>query len=188
MDWKVTTAPVLEPVTLAEAKLHLKVDYTADDALITELIKTARQKCEQFQNRAFIEQIITAKLDSFSNVIALPMPPLISVTTVKYLDTNGVQQTLANTYYDEDKTSQPGLITLGYNDSWPAVRSQHHAVEIIYKAGYGAAASTVPEYIKTATKLWLSDLYEARGGPATETSTGIKAAMNLLWPERIVPI
>jgi len=162
MDWKVSTAPTIEPVTLTEAKLHLRIDGTDDDDLITSLIKVAREWCEGFQNRAFIEQSITARLDAFSNTIALPRPPLISVTTIKYYDTAGDQQTLSDSYYDVDTTSEPGLITLAYNQSWPAVRDIHHCIEIIYKAGYGATAATVPESVKAAIKLLVSHLYEHR--------------------------
>ena len=68
-----------------------------------------------------------------------------------------------NTVYSVDTTSEPGLITLAYSQSWPTVRSIHHAIEIIYIAGYGAAAN-VPEEVKSAMKMILGNLYEHRSG------------------------
>ena len=162
MDWLVSTLPALEPVTLTEAKLHLRVDITADDDLITELIKSARIWCEGFQNRAYITQSITARLDTFSDTMEMPQPRLISVTSIKYTDTAGVEQTVAASVYNADITSEPGLITLAYEQSWPNIRTIHHAIEIIYTAGYGAAASDVPEHVKSAMKLLIGHLYENR--------------------------
>ena len=189
MDWLVTTEPATEPVTLAEAKLHLRVDGSDDDDLITELIKSARRFCEKFQNRAFITQTITAKMDEFSDPIVLPMPRLISVTSVKYYDEDGVQQTLASSYYDVDTTSEPGKITLAYNQSWPTIRGIHHSVEVIYTAGYGAAASNVPEEVKSAMKLLLGHLYEHRETVSeiklSEVPMGVKSLLSL---DRIVPV
>ena len=186
MDWKVTTAPASEPITLANAKLHLRVDHSADDDLITALIKAARRWCELYQNRAYITQTITARLDSFSDTIALPKPPLISVTSVKYYDSNGDQQTLDSSYYDVDTTSTPGKITLAYGMSWPTIRDVHHCIEIIYSSGYGAAAD-VPETVTQAMYLLIGHLYEHRESVSEikleEVPMGIKSLLDL---ERII--
>ena len=189
MDYKVTTAPQTEPVTLVEAKLHLRVDHSADDDLITSLIVAAREYCEHYQNRAYIEQTITARLDSFSKAMVLPMPPLISVSSVKYYDSAGDQQTLSSDLYDVDVTSEPGLVTLGYNDSYPTIQAIHHSIEIIYKAGYGSAASSVPETIKAAMKLLIGHLYENRQTVSAITLKEVPMAVkSLLSIDRIVPV
>jgi uncharacterized phiE125 gp8 family phage protein len=188
MSWKVTTQPTIEPVSLAEAKLHLKIETadTADDTLISALIKAAREYCEGFQNRAYIEQSITLKFDDFADEIIVPKPPLISVTSIKYIDVNGTQQMLAATVYAVDTTSEPGRITLAYNQSWPSIRGDANGVEIIYKAGYGATAAGVPESVKVAIKLLIGHWYEHResvniGNITTEIPMG---AMNLLSIDR----
>ncbi len=162
MDWKISAGPAVEPVSLVEAKLHLRVDGSDDDGLINELIKSARIFCEGYQNRAFITQTITLRMDKFTNPIVLPKPPLIAVASIKYLDVDGAQQTVGTGLYDVDITSEPGLVVLGYQDSWPVIRSVHHSVEVIYTAGYGAAASDVPENVKTGIKLLVGHLYEHR--------------------------
>lgn len=162
MEWLVSVAPASEPVTLVEAKLHLKVENTADDDLITSLIKTARQWCEGYQNRSYITRTITLKTDRFPNVFRLPRPQLLTVTSIKYIDLNGVQQTLAASVYDLDLYSQPGRVALAYNQSWPSIRGDINSVEVIYTAGYGATAANVPDNIKAAIKLLVAHLYEHR--------------------------
>ena len=102
MEWLVSIAPTIEPVTLAEAKLHLKVENTADDDLITSLIKTARQWCEGYQNRSYITRTITLKTDKFPKVFRLPRPQLLTVTSIKYIDLAGVEQTLDSGVYAID--------------------------------------------------------------------------------------
>lgn len=178
MDWQVTTGPTIEPVTLAEAKLHLRVDVADDDTLITSLIKAARESCEMTEGRAYLEQSITAKLDVFEDLILLPRPPLISITSIKYLDLDGVQQTLATSYYDTDIISEPGIITLAYNQNWPNTRDVHHAIEIIYKAGYGSAVAAVPERVKSAMKLLLTYFYENRQPSDIDDFTAVQSLLN----------
>jgi len=136
MDWKVKSPPTVEPLSLTEAKLHLRVDHTNDDALIPTLIKVAREWCEGFQNRAFVQQTIEAKRDNFETTMLLPIPPLKEVSSIQYVDANGDTQTLGTSVYDVDTISEPGLITLAYNQSWPVYRSIHHAITITYKTGY----------------------------------------------------
>lgn len=136
MAWRVTTEPVAEPVSLIEAKLHLRVDHSADDELITALIRVARQWCEGFQNRVYVTQAITMTLDKFPAVFEIPKPPLQSVSSVKYIDTGGNQQTFAAANYDVDAESEPGRIALAHSKSWPSIRGDINSVEVIFFAGY----------------------------------------------------
>jgi uncharacterized phiE125 gp8 family phage protein len=143
MDWIISTQPTTEPVSLTEMKLHLKVQsgVTTDDSLISTLITAAREWCEQYQNRAYVSQTITLKLDTFQDVIYLPAPPLISVTNVKYLDANEAEQTLATSVYDVFTTPEPGEIRLAYGQTWPIIYDVRHAVRVTYLAGYTQATS-----------------------------------------------
>ena len=195
MSIKITTQPSVEPVTLAEAKLHLRVDIADDDTLITSLIAAARQQAENITRRALCTQSWVLVLDSFpspsANVssanwygpqwgiapgplsvlkpdgksgfeIFLPLPPLASVESIKYIDTDGTQITLANTEYKVDLTSEPARIVPAYGKAWPATRSEIAAVEVAFTCGYGAAAAAVPQGIKNWMLLRIGAMYENR--------------------------
>lgn len=163
MGIKVTTAPTVEPVTATEAKAYARVTITADDTLIDEIIKAARLYCEKWLRRKFITQTLTLKLDGFPSwEIELPYPPLIAISSVGYTDTNGASQTVAAADYDVDTYSEPGRLTPGYGEVWPTTRDEIDAVTIVYTAGYGAAATSVPEDIKIAIKLLVNQHYEQR--------------------------
>ena len=163
---KVVTAPTIEPVSLAEAKLQCRIDddLTFDDALITSLIAAAREYCENETNRAFINTTYDLKMDAFSSggEIVLPRAPASSVTSITYLDGDGASQTWSSTEYSVDINTEPGRVTLAYGYSWPTTRAIENAVAVRYVAGYGAAASSVPDSIKAAMKLIIEHLYRNR--------------------------
>jgi uncharacterized phiE125 gp8 family phage protein len=158
--------PAEEPVTLAEAKLHLRVepDVTDDDALIARLITVARIQCENTARRAFVQRACVAQLDCWpgDGVIVLTTPPLISVEGITYTDEDDLETTLDETLYVVDVHSEPGRIVLKRNASWPsAALVEAGAIRIEYTAGYGAAAD-VPAGYKQAILLYLGHLYENR--------------------------
>lgn len=161
MPLALVTPPTSEPVTLAEAKAHLRVTITNDDDLIDALIQAARVQAENYTGRAFVTQTWDLKLDAFPEVIEVPLPPLISVSSVKYTDTDGVQQTLATSGYTVDTTAQPGRIVPAFDDDWPDTRGHINDVEVRFVAGYGAPAA-VPAAIRQALLLILGELYERR--------------------------
>jgi uncharacterized phiE125 gp8 family phage protein len=168
MYWRInrTVNPASEPVTLAEAKLHLRQDTAADDALITSLITEAREWAEDFTNRAFITQtweMVTDVMPPWQ--VLLARPPLVSVTEVRYIDSNGVSQIMPSADYQVENGSQP-FIAPAWGKMWPAVRPGAAAWRVIYQAGYGAAAANVPEGIKLGIKQRIAQSYEARGDAA----------------------
>jgi len=96
------------------------------------------------------------------NVIELSKPPLQApLVSLKYIDPDGVEQTLATTEYEVDTTVEPGQVRLAYNKSWPSIRRQKDAIRIQFKAGYGGAVA-VPEMHKAAIKLHVGHLFENR--------------------------
>lgn len=135
MDYQITTPPTHLPVSLTEAKRHLRVTDSNSDTLIRTLIAAAARWCELYQGLSWLYQTLTIKLDDFADTMILPMPPLIGVDSITYVDSNGDTQTLSTDVYDVDTTSVPGRVTLGYDQTWPATRSVHHAVTITAKAG-----------------------------------------------------
>lgn len=127
MSYTRTIDPIVEPVTLAEAKDHLNVTNigspattSPDDTLITALIQAAREHAEIYTNRSFVSQTWKLLMDDFPSwELRLSKPPLISVTSIKYYDTDNVQQTLvANTDYTVDIFSEPGWVVPS-SSGWP---------------------------------------------------------------------
>lgn len=151
------------PVSLADMKLHLRIesDVTEDDTLITTLISAATTYAQDFQRRTFMTSALTESYDGFPCFFSVPLPPLISVTAIKYIDDNGDEQTLASDQYRVDTASEPGRITEAYNTNWPSTRRITNSVVLTYSAGYGDA-TTVPTTVKAAIKLLVGNWYENR--------------------------
>jgi uncharacterized phiE125 gp8 family phage protein len=182
MPLQLINPPAEEPVSLAEAKLHVRVDITDDDALITALISAARQAAESLTGR----QIVTARwklvLDSFpgpslmgvpagqpfslpGHAILLPKCPVQSVVSIQYLDMASTLQTMPATDYTVDVACEPARITPIFGKIWPVSLPQIGAVAVIFDAGYGPASSA-PEGIKSWIKLRVDSLYSHRGESA----------------------
>lgn len=167
---EVYTAPTIEPVTLTEAKNHCRIDGNADDTMLSSLITAARKYCETTVcRRAFIEQTLVLRCDTIPEEFRMPRPPLVSVTSIKYYDGSGVQQTLSASTYTVDKYSRVGKIVQAYGASWPVCRGHTNDVEVTYKAGYGATAATVPEMIRQAILMLVEHWYKHRGPVVTGT-------------------
>lgn len=168
-----TVPPVLAAVTLAEAKKQANVIADDDDALIERLIAVATEQVERDTGRALLTQTWKMTRHGFpaGNWIALPRPPLQSVTSVKYLDTSNVQQTWASTNYLADTTREPGVVWLDDDADWPSlVSSRPNAVEITYVCGWSSAAN-VPARAKHAILLLVGHWYRAREPVTIGTSS-----------------
>jgi uncharacterized phiE125 gp8 family phage protein len=183
MALQLQTAATADPVTLAEAKLHLRVDITADDALITSLITAATLDAEHISGRALMPQKWLLTLDSFVKPTAqwgmyvpavqsidLPRPPVTGVDSIKYVDAvTGTLTTVNPTVYQVAMASDyTAKIVPAYGQSWPSPRAQPESVQILFSTGY-ADATKVPEPIKTWIKLKVGALYENRELVAVDT-------------------
>ena len=181
MRLKLKTAPTVEPVTLEEAKLHLKVDSADDNTLITALITTVRQLAERETKRAFITQIWQMYLDYAPAEIRIPKPPLQSVVAITVLDEDGAETVVDDTTYDVDASeNSPGRIRLKSGSSWPDHRGFASFI-IELKAGYGDAATDVPEALKQGLFVLMGHMYENRGAEGT-----VKARVHALEEARIL--
>ena len=147
--FKIITPPTVEPVTLTDVKqqLGIELDDNASDAVLTRRITQARQWVEDYCERALINQTIEFRFSVFpaNGIINIPMPELVSVTSVKYIDTDGAEQTMTASDYVADLYDNH--IRLAYSASWPNTRFEPNAVRVQYVAGYGVAATDVPENI-----------------------------------------
>ncbi len=199
MPVRLITPPASEPVTLAEAKTQLRLEESLDDEFVLGLIATARAFVEQAAWRGLVTQTWELVKGSFAgedtlelgfrgrrflgentglvNVgpgslpwIELPKGNLGTVTSIKYIDPTGVEQTLASTEYTADAASEPGRIRLAYGKAWPQTREQWDAVVIRYTVGWAVTTNVWagPAPLKQAVLLMLSALYEGRAPAVVE--------------------
>ncbi len=131
------TPPVAEPVTLAEAKLHLRVDHADDDTLISVLIKTARQQAEHRTHRRYGVQVWERAYGTFPPwALMLPDPPVTSIVSIKYDDSDRIERTLDPAAYRLRPNSEPAAIMPA--SSWPAALVEPGAVRVRYTCGLDA--------------------------------------------------
>jgi hypothetical protein len=136
----ILTQPAVEPVTLAEAKTHVRVDTTADDAYISSLIQVAREWCEAYCDETFVHTQYRMTLDSFPTEIELPRPPMatagtVTAVVVTYTLENQTTAVLATNEYRIDRDSKPGVLRTTYNGSWPSHLLDYNAVSITWHGG-----------------------------------------------------
>ncbi len=198
MGLKLITPSTTEPISLTEAKAHLRVVASDDDTFISALIKAATRNCENWTGRAFVDQTWDLYFDEFPTgddlEIMIPRPPLIEVSSVSYNDSAGVEQQIDPAEYYVDRISEPGwIVPAGAGVSgWPTPIEAINSVRIRFRAGYltndSPADTFVPEDIKAAIKLTLGSMYEHRetqvvGSISTKLPFGVE---NLLRPYRVL--
>jgi uncharacterized phiE125 gp8 family phage protein len=173
MALRLITAPAVEPITLEEAKMHLRVDHSEEDAKIQTIVRAARYMVDGrngYLGRALVTQTWELVIDHFpTNEIKIPLPPLQQVISVKYDDTGGAEQSLTTSDYDVDAVSEPGWIVPAIG-GWPTgVFQGINAVRIQFIAGYLPSsdsppdlAANVPFDIKAAMLLHIGMMYASR--------------------------
>ena len=155
----VSTAPTIEPVTVAEAKRNSDYDDPYRDQDFARWITEARKQVEHDARLSLVNQTRIRKLDAFpaENYIACK-PPLVSVSSISYIDTAGSSQTFASGNYEVDTNRH--VIWLAYEVDWPDTRDIQNAVTVTYVSGHGSGASTVPEAAKSAILLFCKMRFE----------------------------
>ena len=182
------TPPAVEPVSVSEAKAHLRVDISDDDSYISTLITAAREWCEQYLDRTLINTQWTMRLDSFPYEIELPRPPIATsgtTTAVSLTYTLGDDSTatLSTTAYRVDRHSTPGVVRQLRAGTWPANLDDYNAVAVTWWAGYGASGASVPAAIRHAILMLVGHWYESRssvltGSISKEIEFGVKSLLD----------
>lgn len=158
---QLVTAPASEPITLSEAKAHLRIEHSEDDDLVTALIVAAREHLENQIARRLVTQTWSITYPEFADVMRLPETPLQSITSVTYKDSNGDAQTLSTSIYEADTTTEPGVLRRTYLQKFPVTYPVWDAVVVQYVVGYGDAED-VPQALKQAMYLHIGTMYEFR--------------------------
>jgi uncharacterized phiE125 gp8 family phage protein len=186
MALKLITPASTYPVTLAEAKLHLRVDGTDEDTLITALITAATEMAEQETGRALMTQTWELTQDAFDSAMVLTRTPVASITSIKYIDLDGVEQTLNGANYTLYSTDDYGYhqVTPAYGLDWPETRIQDSAVAVRYVAGY----TTVPQPIKQWILLMIGSMYDNRESETTQNPTKHRFVDRLLDRYKVYPV
>lgn len=192
MELALHTAPADEPITLEQAKEHLHITGTDQDAYILSLVSVARRMCEQKTGRRLVTQTWNVFYDSFCDALCgrceiwLPISPVQSVTHVKYYDTANVLQTWSSSYYQLATGLQPRLAAVqGY--AWPSTYVRMQAVEIRVVAGYGEP-DAVPEDLVQWMLLHIGHWFENRESTSQREMKTLPFVDGLLDRESIVVV
>lgn len=200
MTLKLVTAPTTSPLDTSAAKAQCRVDGSEEDAVIQAYVEAAEGYLEQLTGRQFRLATWDATWDGFPWWFDLPKAPLKSVTSVKYLDADGVEQTLSPSAYrvtgdygtdEPNPTAARGRLTQAYGTVWPSARCEADSVTVRLVAGYGTA-NKVPAALIQAQLLLVSHWYRNRepvsissGASALEIPFAVEA---LIGPYRTWPI
>jgi len=186
----VSSAPTSYPISLTEAKEHLRITDTTEDTLIESLIQASTEYCEIYENRKYCNQTIVACYDSFDSKLILPCNPVQSISSITYIDDNEVEQTLDSSLYTLDNYSCPSFVYISSSASLPTVNSDYpNPVRVTYEAGYESNPSStdsIPARVKASIKLILGALFENRENFITGTITSeIPFSAKCLLNERV---
>ncbi|MGD9866731.1 MAG: head-tail connector protein [Hyphomicrobiales bacterium] len=159
-----TTPPAVEPLSLAEAKAHLRLDGDDEDALVTSLIATARTHVERTLDLALLTQGWSLLLDRWPDAgpVGIPLAPVQSVTSVEVADAGGGKETFAAEHYFLDAASTPARLTPTGSQPWPRPGRRAAGIEIAFTAGFGDEADDVPPPIRQALLLLAAHWFETR--------------------------
>jgi uncharacterized phiE125 gp8 family phage protein len=179
MPTRVITPASVEPITLTDAKAHLRVDSTEDDTYISALISAARDYTEGFQKRSIAVQTLELTLDYFPLTIPLKRGPIQAVTSVKYTKADGSSVTIAPSEYLLTSTGDIYPV-----HCWPsATLIRVEGVQVQYTAGY----TTIPPATKQAMLLLIGHWYENREAVVIGKAPAKMpmAVESLLWLDRM---
>jgi hypothetical protein len=184
--WRVTVDQANELWTSAEVKNYLKVDDSTDDTLIAAMTKAARGEVESRQNISTLNKTIVQRLERFpssykvasdyENVIKCLVYPLVSVTSITYLDENGVSQVLSPSLYEVD--TYRGIIAEAVDQDFPDTYLSLNDVTITYVAGFGSNSTDCPADIRIAVLKLIAAMYDNRTNGIQRMPTAADIILN----------
>ena len=183
MSILVITPATSEPLTTSDVKDFLRVDSSYEDTLIGVLITAARSMAEAYTMRILMTTTIEEFYDGFPDyrnprdrdILYLSRGPIQSITSVKYVDTLGDEQTVSSDNYRTDLVSEPARISS--DNGWTATKDTVNAVVVRYLCGY-SSSSDVPAPIRQAMLLIIGEMYEKRQDSVKQLPTAAEYLMN----------
>ncbi len=184
------TQPVVEPVSLAEAKTHCRVDSdeASENTYLMSLVAAAREWVEDYIDRSLVKTEWQMRLDKFPPEIELPRPPMLPVTadtpvTLTYtVNQTGQTATLSTASYRVDSDSTPGVLRNLYGGTWPSNLDDPGSITVTWWAGYGEDGRSVPTRARHAMLMLVGHWYERRlaadNVAAAEVPFGVKALLD----------
>jgi len=174
---KLITPPAVEPVTVSEVKIYAHIDHSIDDLLIAQWIKSARILAENYQRRAYYEQVWELSFDDWPALpFLIPRPPLVAIDFIEYYETDNTKTTMALTDFLIDTNHEPARLAHAYQVMWPSVILREiDAVRIRYTCGFAAQTTNttttfapdiadIPDNVKDAIYLYCTYRNENRSG------------------------
>lgn len=188
---KLITAAATPIITTVNAKLHLKVSGSSEDTYIDSLVEVATQMIEQYTGRALITQTWEQVYDTLpykQDYVELHKGPVQSITSFKYY-LNDTQSTFDSAKYNLDDAAIFPRVYLDDDETWPSLDVRKNAVVIRFVAGYGDAATDVPEPLIQAARLLVGFMYQNRedriGRSPFKTAALPQAVSYLCQPYRL---
>jgi len=185
------SGPAIEPVTLDEAKAHLRVEHDDDDDVIAALITGARVHVEAQTRRALIAQswrLVRNRWPDNGRIRVLPAPlRVLSAARVYRLD--GSTQPIDVGAFTADIASAPAVLSFA-SGALPVSGRVVAGIELDVEAGYGEAADDVPQPLRQAIRILVAHWYENRGLIATGAGVAVlpESAAALLTPYRVLSL
>jgi uncharacterized phiE125 gp8 family phage protein len=159
------TPPALEPVSLAEAKAHLRVSHSDEDQIIGALVASARRIVEARSGLMLISQTWVHSLDRWPDygVIEIPLAPVLAVEELAVYGEDDTKAVIDAAHYFADLASRPPRLLLRGSRMWPPPGRTLNGISVTVEAGFGATAAAVPEPLRQAMLILVAHWYENRG-------------------------
>lgn len=180
MNAILVAGPAVEPVSLADAKAHLRLDGSDEDDLVSELVAAARQAVEATTRRCLVQQTWRIVRDTWpaGRSVAIPLAPVLSVGAVRVSTAAGSPATLASGLYRLDRSADPVRLVLDGAAPDPGIPAG--GIEVDLLCGYGPGASDVPAPLRLAIRRLVARWFTDRGdGPIPAPPPGDVRALIL---------
>jgi hypothetical protein len=189
-------------VTTDDVKLHCRITDAAEDANIAIYAKAARLNIEARCGVKLVTQTVDLQCSRWNDLKTIPIYPLQSITYIKYLDEDGVEQTLDTAVYSyvagrnpriylKDGQSWPALYC-PVEQAWPPYRSvvlgsnAPDAIRVRGVFGFGLAAA-VPEDVKLALYALVGTWNENRESIGSNQLVSLPDHVNSLLADYLTP-